>query len=86
MNSKRKNEKYTNSKAAIAVYNTNMKNELTTLPFCRDFDYGKLRDAYWDDNYASIQLEDYAHFFCALFDKSEYLLIFELDYSQAHKC
>ena len=46
VNSKRKNKKYTNSKVAIAVYNTDMKNELTTSSFYKDFDYGKTRDSY----------------------------------------
>ena len=54
MNSKRKNEKYTNNKVAIAVCNTDMKNELTISPFYRDFNYGETRDSYWDSNYTSI--------------------------------
>lgn len=85
VNLKRRGTEYCNKRAALAACNKIDKALLVETPFYRDFDYGKSKDGYWDGNHTSIQLEDCVDFFYAIFNKADYLLVFELDYSQAHK-
>ena len=73
------------TKVALAAHGKMLKTKLTENPFYRDFDYGKSRGGHWDGNHASAQLEDCADVFCTIFDKQSYLLVFELDHSQAHE-
>ena len=81
VNLKRRGTEYCNKRVTLAIYNKIDKPLLTETPFYRDFDYGKLRDRYCDGNHTSIQLEDCVDFFYAIFNKADYLLVFELDYS-----
>ena len=81
VNLKRRGTEYCNKRAVLAVYNKIDKPLLTETLFYRDFDYSKSRDGYWDGNHTSIQLEDCVDFFYAIFNKADYLLVFELDYS-----
>ena len=85
VNEKHKNIEYVNKKAAKVICNSAMKLLLTENTFYREFNYGRLREGYWDSNHTPVQLEDYVDVFFTLYDKEKYLLIFELDYSQAHK-
>ena len=84
-NKKHENIEYANKNTAKAICNSIMKLLLTKNLFYREFNYRRARECYLDGNHVSVQLEDCADTFCTLFDKEKYLLVFELDHSQAYK-
>ena len=84
---KRKHERCLNEDATVALFGSSEKRKgaLTENPFCRDFDCGKNREGCWDENHATIQLEDVDDFFYALFPKEQCQIAFELDHSQCRE-
>ena len=51
-------KKYCNSKAAIKLHGTDVKKDLTSLPFVVEFEYGASNEGYWRYEHMVCQMED----------------------------
>ena len=84
VNERRYGERYADEEAAMDVYGTSLKPQLSVdkSPFLTYFDYGENKEGYWDYNHMVLQFEDVVD--CLKVMHPQFHFVFLFDHSSGH--